>query len=315
MSFRNILFKINSGIIKIPTLFGMGVLLIGLAAGLYLVSQNQILKSKAAGGLTPKNINIANLSADSATIYWQTDGETSGFIQAGTSINGLRSNFRDDRDVSSPQPHKFHFVTLTNLQPNTTYYYQIYSGTTVQPIIPANFKTPATVALLNWPPLVGTILDSNNKPVDEAFITLNLTNAQQLATITKTGGNFILPLSNLKTSDLSSPYPENNMPYKAELNIVGRINSSKAQISLPPQDTFLAPIFLDQNIDLTTSEMATLSAEINKYDVNGDGLVNAADLSTILKNFGAELKNPKTDLNGDGTANQKDVDLIIPYLK
>lgn len=306
MIFENTLIRINSGIIKIPTLFGVGILLVGLGAGVYLATQNQIIKSKAAVTLVPKNISVVNLSADSAAVYWQTDEPTVGFIKAGNTTP-LQFTYRDDRDLSAPEPHKLHFVTLTNLEPMTTYYYQIYSGSVTYPNTPATFKTPALMPILSWSPLVGTIFDSNNQPVSEAVIILELEGAQKLATITKIGGNFILPLSNLKTADLTKAFPEEKNPYKSILNILGPVNNTEATIYIPAQETSLPPIFLGKN------------AEITKYDLNGDGMVDGADLSIILKNFGSPpaggLTNPKADLSGDGIVNQKDADLILPYLK
>ncbi len=320
MIFKNTPIKLDSGIIKIPTLLGMGVLLIGLVAGVYLVTQNQIIKSRAVVTLTPKNINLVNLSEGSAAVYWQSDEPTAGFIKAGKTMTP-QSIYRDDRDLSAPEPHKLHFVTLTNLEPTTTYYYQIYSGSVVYPNTPATFKTPAAVPALNWSPLVGTIFDVNSQPVSEALISFDLNGAQKLATITKTGGNFILPLSNLKTTDLTKTFPEEKNPYKAILNILGPVNNTQVIIYVPMKDISLPPIFLGKNIDLT----ATSSSELTKYDLNEDGIVNAADLSIILKNFGplpagpangaGGLKNPKADLNGDGVVNQKDADLILPYLR
>lgn len=314
MGFKDILSKINSGIIKIPTLVGVGILLIGLIAGVYLATQNQILKSRAAVSSLPKNVNIVNLSATSAAIYWQTDELTPGFVQAGISML-QKSTYRDDRDLNAPQLHKLHFVTLTNLNPGTAYYYQINSGSNVYPDTPASFTTPQPTAPLNWSPLIGTVLDIDKQPISEALIILQLTGAQKMATITKTGGNFILPLSNLKTVDLTKSFQETT-PNVAELIIFGPINSTQTTISIPPQDTALHPIVLtNTGLSEGVEKIATGSAGISSYDVNRDEVIDAVDLSIILKNFGPGSNNPKADLNGDGVIDQSDADLIIPYLK
>lgn len=322
-NFKETITKINSGIIKIPTLIGMGVLLLGLAGGVYLVSQNQTLQSKAAISSQPKNVNTANLSESSVSIYWQTDQVTTGFIRAGTTQQSTNI-YLDDRDPSSPQPHKLHFVTISNLQPETTYYYQIYSGTIIYPPTFSSFKTPAIRANLNWPPIVGTIIDINNQAIDEAIITLNLPEAQTLATIAKTGGNFILPISDIKTADLTNPLP--NQIYTAKLDILGTSKTAQAVLSMPPTTTALPPIVLGSSVDLTqpgktlpfsAPNISTSSTEINSYDLNRDGVVDFADLSIVLQNFGttANAKNPNADLNKDGVIDQKDTNLITSYLK
>ena len=101
MNSENLGFKNPLGIITIPTLAGMGILLLGLIAGVYLVTQNQILKSKASISFVPKEINIVNLSANSAAIYWKTEDKTIGYIQAGAS-GQPKSTYWDDRDQSAP---------------------------------------------------------------------------------------------------------------------------------------------------------------------------------------------------------------------
>lgn len=54
------------------------------------------------------------------------------------------------------------------------------------------------------------------------------------------------------------------------------------------------------------------------YDINGDGKVNAADLSTIFSGWGkktTEVKNPKADLNNDGAINTIDYTLFLKSYK
>lgn len=329
MIFKKIYTKINSGVIKIPTLIGLGVLLIGLAGGVFLTTENQILKTRAAASLTPKNVNVYNLSASSAAIFWQTDEAATGFVQAGASqMPSNKSTYRDDRDISTPQPHKLHFVTLTNLTPNTIYYYQIYSGEIIYPNTPATFTTLSPTETLDWNPVVGIILETSNRPIDEALVILELENAQKLATITKTGGNFIMPLSNLRDANLIKSFSGNNTPHKAKLIISSPQSSSQVSIFIPSENPSLPPVLLGKDTDLTqnsTQQKPTtipISVEIQKYDLNSDGIINATDLSIILKNFG-DIKNnasvsaekQKVDLNKDGAIDQKDVNLILPYLK
>lgn len=328
MIFKKIYTKIHSGVIKIPTLIGLGVLLVGLAGGVYLTTQNQILKTRAAASFAPKNVNVYNLSASSAAIFWQTDEAVTGFVQFVQAETSEKSIYRDDRDVNTPQPHKLHFVTLTNLTPNTTYSYQIYSGEIIYPNTPATFTTLSPTETLNWNPVVGIILNADNRPADEALIVLELANAQKQATVTKMGGNFIMPLSNLRTADLLKIFSGNNTPHKAKLIISSPQSSSRVSIFVPSENPSLPPVILGKDADLTqnsTHQKPTttpISVEIQKYDLNSDSIINATDISIILKNFG-DIKNnasvsaekQKMDLNKDGAIDQKDVNLILPYLK
>lgn len=288
--------------IKIPTLLGLGVLLVGLVGGVFLVSQNQlaIFQTRAAKSPEPQKITLANLSANAASVYWQTDGESTGFIEAGPGPS-LGLTFKDDRDTGTPKPHKLHFVTLNNLTPNTTYYYKIVSGTNSYPNQPLSFKTLENFSSFTNSPLIGQIVDNNLQPVDEALISLSLPETQNLATITKVSGNFILPLTNL--SDLSSNPG-------AVLTVFNGEKSSRINLKLPFITNSLPQIILGQDIDLIPSESSTSALPLIKNDLNEDGVVNALDLGIIFNNFGKKGQNIVGDLNQDGTVDQNDIDIL-----
>lgn len=263
--------------VKIPTLLGLAVLIIGLGVGIFLVSQNQILKSKASQNIIPKKINVVNINGNSASIYWQTDQPVSSFIQAGP-MPSLGLTFKDDRDTLSPKAHLLHFVTLTGLTPDTTYYYKITTGSTSYPGgIPFTFKTSSASKASPHQPLIGTVMDSTLQPVTESLLTLEVPGNQPIATITKVGGNFILPLISLQNID--------KLP--ASLIVFDLERSSTVSLILPPTQAVLPPITLGQNLDLTnrvTTPEASPSTTINKHDLNGDGIVNALDRAIIYKN-------------------------------
>lgn len=292
--------------IKIPTLLGLSVLLVGLGAGVFLVTQKNLftLTSKAAPENYPQKITVANLSGSSASLFWQTNDPSTGFIQAGTSKT-LGLTFRDDRDPAAPQPHKLHFVTLTNLSPETTYYYKIVSGPNTYPKgDPSSFKTTSRVQLSAFQPVIGTVIDSNLQPIEEAFAVLQTDNNQLLATITKIAGSFVLPLTLL---------PADFRQTSATITLYDQKMSSRVTVKLPAEKTLL-PIVLGQDLDLTSPPSSASATPIKQYDVNGDKVINSLDLSEVYKNFGKNPKNKKADLNGDGVVDQKDVNLLLPFV-
>ncbi|MDO8638343.1 MAG: fibronectin type III domain-containing protein [Candidatus Daviesbacteria bacterium] len=291
----------NTGI-RIPTLLGIGVLLVGLFGGVFLVSQNQlsIFQTKASKSSEPKKITLANLSGNSASIYWQTDESSPGFIEAGDSPS-LGLTFNDDRDIGAPQTHQLHFVTLNNLTPDTTYYYKIVSGSSSFPLDnPLTFKTLSTTETSPTPPLIGQIVDVNLQPISEALINLSIPGTSNLATITKLSGNFILPLTNLSNLENTS----------TTLIVFNGEKSSKINLKLPYPQTTLPQIILGQDIDLSASESTNSSPLTVKYDLNNDGVVNALDAGIVFGNFGKKGKNILGDLNKDGIVDQKDIDLL-----
>lgn len=300
--------------VRIPTLLGLGVLLAGLVGGVLLVTTSQVFKTRASISETPKSIALANLSEARASIYWQTDQPATGFVQAGPSA-ALGLTFRDDRDTQAPEPHQLHFITLSNLTPNTVYYYKISSGTnTYPPGEPFSFKTPTgKTTPSNLSPLIGTILDSNVQPVTEAIVTLELPEAQSLAAVTKLAGNFILPLTEIRNLALTESLILPEAGLSGKLIVFNQTKRSEIAIKLPFITTTLPQITLGQNMDLS-SPPASPSATSTQYDLNNDGVVNSLDLAIVIKNRGKSPKNKQTDLNRDGVVDQKDVDIINRYI-
>lgn len=60
--------------------------------------------------------------------------------------------------------------------------------------------------------------------------------------------------------------------------------------------------------------MVTYAADTPKFDVNGDGYINAKDATVILKMaVGMIPKDMRGDVNGDGYVNAKDATTILKY--
>lgn len=245
--------------IKIPTLLALILLTFGLVGGVYLTTTGGFtnLKTQADISTAPKNITVSNLSDTTAAIYWQTNKATTGFIQLGINSD-LGQNFQDDRDQKVPSPHTLHFVTLSNLLPATTYYYKITSGGQTYPSgNPATFTTLTTIPYQGYSPLVGKILDQKLQPVPEALVILEIPGGQTIATITKLAGNFMLPLSYIRTTDLLHVFSWNQKGTVAKLKISDNNQSSEVRIFLDGQGnqitstaSALTPIILGKNLDL-----------------------------------------------------------------
>lgn len=292
--------NINGQNLKIPTLLGLTVLLIGLGGAVFLTSQQQIFKTKASTSAQPNNITVVNLTATSASIYWQTAEETAGFVEVQTASTPPLT-FKDERDQTTPKSHKFHFISLENLTPNTAYQYRINSGSFwFPPQGTFSLTTPAPSSSDNLPPIIGVITDSQDQPVKEALITLTNNNTS-LATISKVAGNFVLPISSAIIMNNPS----------ALLKVTDGVQTSEITLTLPLNE-MLPPIKLGKNYHYQPT--VTLTPDLADFDVNGDGMINSLDLSEIVKNINQANFNKKTDLNYDNKVNQQDVDLILKYL-
>ena len=290
---------------KIPTLLGLSVIIIGIIGGVFLNLREQTIISKASPDVTPQNIILSNIGDNSVTISWQTSVPVASFVKFGQT-HPDEQVILDDRDSKNPQPHTTHYVTIKKLLPKTIYQYRIVSNKIQSDIMELTTAAPLS-AQTGFQPIIGSVLD-NNTPVGESIIYLVITDATVQSALTKTEGNFLIPLSQLRKSDLSDIYPLKEDTV-AKLTVISAKGEASALFRLNDAEAGLPPITLGENLDLTLPANA-----LAKYDLNGDGIINAADNATVLQNFGPNPKNAQADLNGDGVVDQKDLDAVAKQI-
>lgn len=311
---------------KIPTFLGLGIIFLGIISGVYLVLKEQTLLSQAAPNLTPRNIVFTNISEESVVISWQTNSAAVSFITFGQNSPGEQT-ILDDRDnnppTSSPRieaggskPRLIHYVTLKNLLPKTSYQFKIISGKITSDVQKFETAAPLTNQTI-FPPIIGSVLDGST-PLESGIVYLSIPGASTQSSLIKGGGNFLIPLSQVRKDDLSDVYQPTEETI-AKLTIISDKGDASILFRLNANPESLPQIKLGQNIDLTTPEESPqpspTTKDLDKYDLNSDGKINAADNAIILQNFGKNPKNKKADLNGDGVVNQKDLDLMTQKLK
>lgn len=304
---------------KIPTILGLGLIVAGIASGIFLVVKDQGFLTKASPDLAAQNITISNIEDTKVTISWQTSVQTSSFITFGTK-NPQEKTVLDDRDTQTPKAYFLHYVTIYNLLPDSSYLFKIISGKFISEA--KNFKTAKPSSFQNgFGPIIGTVFDGNN-PLDQAIAYLSISDATiQSARLTNLG-NFLIPISLMRKIDLSDTF-QPKMGDVAKLTIISDKGTSSVLFKIKAEGVELPPINLGQNIDLTTSV-----SELDKFDLNGDRQINAIDYSEVLLNFGPlpastrgereaskNPKNQKADLNEDGVVDNKDLEQMAKKIE
>ncbi|MCR4306326.1 MAG: dockerin type I domain-containing protein, partial [Candidatus Daviesbacteria bacterium] len=126
-------------------------------------------------------------------------------------------------------------------------------------------------------------------------------------------GNFLIPLSQIRKSDLSDTY-QLTEGILAKLTVKSTKGEASAEFQLKSDSPPLPPIKLGESVDLTIQPQSS-NPNSDQYDLNGDGIINTTDYMTLLQNLGKNPKNAKADINGDGVVDQKDRDLMSQKLK
>lgn len=299
---------------RIPTLLALALLAVAITLGIFLAISSHRVGFSQPVLLNPSGIQVVNVTSNQATVIWQTKEAAEGLITYGETPS-LGSSAPDDRDEQT-KPHITHFVTLKNLKENTTYYLKVRSNLNFYPENPLQFKTAQKPASISHNrSIFGVIVRSDLQPIDEAIILLHVNGGSDVATVTTTAGNFILPLSNLVNSSLSDNL---NLDQATGAKMIVERSDVKSNIklSLPVGNRPLPKIVLGSDYDF--SSLVSLSSPspttFNSFDLNHDGKINSLDLSILLQSLGKTSSdsgfNAAADFNHDGVIDQNDVDLM-----
>ncbi len=175
---------------------------------IFFVGQiNKTLIQSRADSSKIKRLEIVNLSPYEATIYWQSENKESGWLVYGEKDNLLNKIALDNRDVYDiKNKYLNHYITLKNLTPSKTYYFNIISGNRKifshnnKPFI---FKTSQTMkSRTKLDPAIGKVVKENFKPVNNAIVILYVNdNIFPQFALTKENGEWLIPLNYFLSKD------------------------------------------------------------------------------------------------------------------
>lgn len=166
-------------------------------------------------------ILITNLTDVGFTVIWRSPQKVEGYIKYGTSKTALTEESWDVRDgLSSRNTYYAHAVDTARLDPNTTYYFEVYSGETKYNNS-GNMYSVTTFSTLGSPPpfetksgsisnatnpgdwiLVGKIVDDDDAGTSGS--------SRYLSTVPDDNGNWILTLGDARSEDGSSYFSFSN---------------------------------------------------------------------------------------------------------
>lgn len=291
---------------RFPTLLGLGLVLVGIGLGVYLVNQKQGLSAQAAPDQTPHDIILSNIEDTQVTISWQTSSPTTSVVTYGINSSNEFTSL-DDQDKDVPQPQTTHFFTIKDLAPQTSYQYKIIFGKSSTDI--SKFSTAKMATNQNnLKPIIGTVLEKN-QPLPSGIVYLATSGAITQSALVK-NGNFIIPISMMRQDNLEAIFAP-VQDTQSKLTIISSTGTATALINLTSSE-LSRPISIGDNVDLalpspTPTPTLNQNPDLLKYDLNNDGQVSTQDYAIMLKNYGKNPTEKRADLNGDGVVEQKDL--------
>lgn len=235
---------------KIPALLGLLIITIGLVFIIFLVKSGTIFEIGAGPGKDPKNIQITNVSDISFTISYATDDKVIGTLKYGADQQNLDIIVLDDRDQLSQSINKYrsHSITVKNLNPKTTYYFSIISGSKEFLNDGKSWEIQTGEIIEETPtlqkPLSGRVITSSDQIPEEGLVFVTISGAAKLSALLKTNGTYVVPINNLRSESLNNSFKmKNDMLINIEV-ISGNLSSS---LTISPDQISPVPIITISN--------------------------------------------------------------------
>lgn len=128
----------------------LGFLLIGIVLFFSFFWAKDVLR---LGSIPePTSLAVTNISNNSFTVAWETNANADGYILYGVTPKKLVQKAYDNKAIGEKVTDfktKVHAVTLTNLNPDTHYYYKIVSGSEQIDSIRGNLFKPVKTTLFS----------------------------------------------------------------------------------------------------------------------------------------------------------------------
>ncbi|HMS22319.1 MAG TPA: Ig-like domain-containing protein [Candidatus Levybacteria bacterium] len=180
---------------RIPTVFAFIILISGLFVTAFLVQIGVFKSSQATPNEKPQNVSISNITNSSFTVTFTTLDPTLSAVQ----INNPDSPsvVFDVRDAQGNQSYINHFITVTNLKPNTQYKFTLlsngdeytdngtfYTTTTADGDAPSSGNTYA---------LSGKVILPNGENANDVLLDIKIPNAAPISAVTNSEGKYSIP--------------------------------------------------------------------------------------------------------------------------
>jgi len=306
---------------KWTILIVLSVLLIGILIGYYITWKRNTAPSK---------VYLTNRTDNSITVTWATNWPTRAEVRYSKDPSFKTYEVAyDERDLTptgeysgKQNSYTTHFVVLRNLDPSTTYYYQVVAGGEVytKDKDGSNFpeaKTWNTFEEMGTPdPMYGKVVDKNGKPVKDAIVYVYVTKAKNgdltdfantivsdtLSTLTSENGTWTIDKANLRLSNDGKQFGNvtgfDDISITVQINphLMWNINTKGDKLSPAPtiiteeEKAEKSSWIVDTAYAMTQSECDQLLRDINTSQTECDKQARMYEKATC-KDYNGEWQN------------------------
>lgn len=276
--------------------------------------------SSTLAGPTISQIQITNVRDVSFTVSWLTDTPTAGHVNYGPTT-ALGATAYDDRGAGTTDDT--HHVTLSNLDPNTTYHFDIVSGATLDDNGGAHYSvtTGPTLDLQTPDAIYGqAFLEDGSTPATGALVYVTVKDndgsgsageSALMSGLVNTSGYWSVNLANSRTAGLAAPFDYSssgdNVVVEAEGGTDGTATQTVDTASGTPAanmilSTTSGPCYdLDDSGSVGVGDFAVMddlwratdAESLALGDFNKNDVVDVGDFITLGMHFGESSCSPE----------------------
>lgn len=294
---------------KIPTIFGITVLVAGLVGGMVMINSRQQIVTKAAASPTPQGVAVSNITDKSFAVSWTTSASATGFIKLSQTGKPERTILDDrDQDKGSQNKRTVHYVTVNSLSALGSYKFVIGGDSSQFDQNGSPFSAITGPVLASAPQSdisSGVILAGNGQAAEGIIVYVQLPSGQLASALSGSGGRWAVPLSVIRTESGDSwlNYDLSATVYAVKAD--GGPEGSAEAILTTAIDKPVPPMRLGSSYDFrkgkeplssTAGKQPTASESQESGRAEAKSMFDFSSLGPVTPlNEGVTLDNPKKD--------------------
>lgn len=265
----------------IPTIFGIIVLVIGVGMGVVATQYEAIFRLGAQSEANPQDVRISNISDTSAVVSWVTDVASTAVLQWGD--NQILSRTTPEQSTT---PGNTHYVTLSELNPDTPYSFKISAGGREFSNNGASwqFQTAPSASPPTDPVVIsGTILNAQGQPTPGVLVYITAEGVSPTVARTSESGNWLIPLGLSRSSLNVSTFAAVNPNLTLQIFVQGGPLGVSTATALAGNADPVPAITLGQTHDFTNVENSG-SSELPEASIDvGETATDSANRFDFLE--------------------------------
>lgn len=256
--------------------------------------------ASVTGKTGAESIQVANLTDTGFSVIWVSKEKEQGTVKYGTSKTSLSNTASDQRDgLTTKGSYYVHLVDITRIQPETTYYYEVVSGSNTYDNNGAKY-TLKTFATLNSPPPFESITGQiSNLPEHGEVVVLayiqdvdssgSSGDSTKMATLIDDNGKWILSIGDSRIQN-GSAYYEYTSGDSMKINLVTTFDTSLTTERMEG--------ITERDVDIALAESSGSSSSTSVSALDNYGILGASNGTSLPVNSTPTTNNYVVDGTG-----------------